>query len=115
MTLKERLEYDQVTRYKIDQVKLREPDAARRFVERQVGKKHDNWGLFGLIFQARNWQNDERWFGAELAAAAAQAGCAPLMRAAGAYVTPNMVEDSYLLTSVVPVTKIQRNVWPASY
>lgn len=108
MTLKERLEYDEVTCYKIDQVKLREPDAARRFLDRQLGKPHDTWGLFGVGFHARNWQDDSAWFGAELAAAAAQAGCAPLLRHTVSHVSPNMVEDSYLLTSVAPKTYLVR-------
>lgn len=108
MTLKERLENDRVVVYKIDEVKLREPEATRRFLERQIGKPHDTWGLFGMAFHARNWQDDSCWFGAELAAAAAQAGCSPLIRGVCSYVSPNMVEDSHLLTSVVPITHIDR-------
>lgn len=108
MTLKERLENDQVACYKIDEVKLREPDATRRFLERQIGKPHDTWGLFGMAFHARNWQDDSCWFGAELVAAAAQAGCSPLIRGVVTYVSPNMVENSHLLTSVVPITHVNK-------
>ena len=108
MTLKDRLENDHVVVYKIDEVKLREPEATRRFLERQIGKPHDTWGLFGMAFHARNWQDDSCWFGAELVAAAAQAGNSPLVRGVFTYISPKMVENSHLLTSVVPITQITK-------
>jgi len=46
-------------------------DRGFKFLENQIGKPYDFFGALGLSFRpGRNWQEDDRWFCFELAAAA---------------------------------------------
>jgi len=46
-------------------------DDAKNFALSQVGKRYDWWGVIGIGLK-RNWQDDDKWSCAELAAAAAK-------------------------------------------
>lgn len=47
---------------------------AREFAFAQLGKKYDVSAIFGIIFQNRNWQRDDKWFCSELVEAILVAG-----------------------------------------
>ena len=48
--------------------------AARDFAEAQLGKSYDIAAIFGIIFQQRRWQEDDKWFCSELVEAILAAG-----------------------------------------
>lgn len=55
------------TRYEIINVTdVPYPDQAYEFAKAQVGKKYDWKALFGIFFQKRRWQEEDRWFCSEL-------------------------------------------------
>lgn len=59
--------------YVIIDRELQDSEAALDFLFKQVGKKYDWSAIFGIILQ-RNWQEDDKWFCAELWEAASIQG-----------------------------------------
>lgn len=49
------------------------------FLHAQVGKPYDKTGIVNLVFQKRNWHDDDSWFCSELVAAAFEAAGWPLV------------------------------------
>lgn len=48
--------------------------AALAFAKAQLGKEYDKSAIFGIIFQKRRWQEDDKWFCSELVEAILAAG-----------------------------------------
>jgi uncharacterized protein YycO len=71
-------------------------EAARRFLDAQVGKPYD-WTAVAGIMLHRDWQEDDSWFCSELAAAASRAGYVSLINKPTNRVTPEDVWTSPLL------------------
>lgn len=63
---------------------LLDPVAAAAWGRLQAGKPYDLGALVGLLFR-RNWRNPARWFCSEIAAAYAEAGGSPLIRASALF------------------------------
>ena len=59
--------------YEILNIDLPNESAALDFLFKQVGKGYDWSAIFSIILQ-RNWQEDDKWFCAEIFEAAAVAG-----------------------------------------
>jgi len=47
-------------------------ERAFRFLDRQIGKPYDYWGLFAFLWRSSKYQDPKKWFCSELAAAAFQ-------------------------------------------
>lgn len=56
-------EYPKV--YEID-VDIPDEYASKDFALRQLGKKYDFTAILGIIFRNRKWEEDDKWFCAEL-------------------------------------------------
>ncbi len=66
---------------------------AERLLEAQVGKPYD-WTALPGIWLHRDWQRDDRWFCAELEAAACASGGSPVIYKPTGRVTPNDIYTS---------------------
>lgn len=53
-------------RHVVVDVAVPDEKAGYDFAVAQVGKKYDWSGIFGIIFQNRKWEDDDKWFCAEL-------------------------------------------------
>ena len=73
-----------------DIVDIEVPDveAAKAFSEKQVGKKYDTSAIFGLALQ-RDWQEDDKWFCAEVAEATIATGGRQRFRNEVSRITPH--------------------------
>lgn len=63
-------------------------EAARKFAEAQLGKKYDVSAIFGIVFQNRRWQDDDKWFCSELVEAILLAGGKPRFRTTVSSILP---------------------------
>jgi hypothetical protein len=84
--------------WEVDSIELADEQAARDFLEAQLGKTYDWLAVFGFILPFRaNLDVKSKWFCSELAQAACAAGGTPLVRDKARYVNPEM---AYLSTAL---------------
>ena len=55
-------------------VEVPDEDKARKFALEQLNKPYDMTAIFGIVFQNRRWQDDDKWFCSELVEAVLAAG-----------------------------------------
>lgn len=55
-------------------VEVPDENKARKFALEQLNKRYDITAIFGIIFQNRRWQDDNKWFCSELVEAVLAAG-----------------------------------------
>lgn len=92
-----------VYQWRVDEIKLPDEAAARRFAESQVGRGYDYAALLNFVvpFRARlNLGASSRWECSEFVTAVAKAGGSCLLREAAVYVTPDMAAMSPAQTEV---------------
>lgn len=104
LTLDERINGDpyRIYKYRIDEIKLPNEDRAREFAEAQIGKPYDYTAVFAFLLPWReNWNANRKWFCSELAAATINHGGLQIARTDAWRITPNFLDISPLLTTVV--------------
>lgn len=94
--------------YRIDEIDLPFEEDAREFSEAQVGKKYDYTAVMAFLFPWRvNGNVKRKWFCSELVAAAIVHGGKPIARMDEWRITPNFLDTSPMLRTVVQPTIIR--------
>jgi uncharacterized protein YycO len=101
LTLQERLADKHIFRYRIDEIPLPYEESARLFAEQQVGKPYDYTAVFAFALPFReNWNQDNKWFCSELAAATIGRGGTQIAREEQWRITPGYLDTSPLLKTI---------------
>jgi hypothetical protein len=101
-TLSQRLAGPRKVRaYRVDEVKLINEEAAHKFLLAQIGKPYDKFAVLAFAMPWRvNWDDENKWFCSELAAAAIEHGGVPLSRYHRRFIHPGFLDSSPLLKTI---------------
>jgi len=105
-TLQDRFRTHPISQYRIDEINLKDELRAREFAEAQVGKPYDYTAILAFMTPWRtDWNDDAKWFCAELAAATAAEGGVTVARESMARVTPQFLAVNPLLRTIAPTQR----------